>query len=57
MNVLDILTNEELLTTYFLALDKKLDDEFIDMLRNELDDRVLKNLQTPQDDNHSHLTG
>jgi len=55
MNLLYILTNEELLRTYLLALDKELDDVFVEMLRNEWDYRVLKNWQTLQDDNYSHL--
>jgi len=55
MNLLYILTNEELFRTYLLALGKELDDAFVEMLRNEWDDRVLKNWQTLQDDNDSHL--
>jgi len=57
MNSLSILNNEDLLKTYFLALNMKLDDEFIDLLRTELDIRTLENMQPHKHDNHSHLVG
>jgi len=57
MNSLSILNNEELLKTYFLALNMNLDAEFIDLLRTELDIRTLENMQPHTHNNHAHLVG
>ncbi|WP_084786652.1 sporulation histidine kinase inhibitor Sda [Bacillus tuaregi] len=56
MNSLAILTYEELLKTYYLAVNKGLEEDFIEILRNELDRRAVR-CQADQNTKHPQLTG